>query len=245
MESIGTLASGVAHDLNNILAPIMMSVPLLRGPLSEESRESIITTIEMSAERGAQNRENKSLAFGRGLDGERKAMSVKGSISELAKIMRETFPKDIRVETDTPTEIWPIIADGTQIHQVLLNLCVNARDAMPAGGRLRISVENLEVDAPYAATLADVQPGRYVLVNVRDDGGGIPAEILDRIFDPFFTTKGIGKGTGLGLSTVLGIVKSHGGAVNATTETGKGTTFHVYFPAAPANESVAGPGRSA
>ncbi len=243
MESIGTLASGVAHDLNNILAPIMMSVPLLRGPLSAESREGIISTIEMSAERGAQI-VKQVLAFGRGLEGERKPMSVRASISELAKIMRETFPKDIRVETSTAADLWLVFGDPTQIHQVLLNLCVNARDAMPSGGRLRLKVRNLEVDAHYAAIVSELKPGRYVLVEVQDDGTGIPPEIVDRIFDPFFTTKGVGKGTGLGLSTVLGIVKSHGGAVQVNTEPGKGTTFSVYLPAAP-EEAVEGGGASA
>lgn len=243
MESIGTLASGVAHDLNNILAPIMMSVPLLRGPLTPESREGIITTIEMSAERGAQI-VKQVLAFGRGLEGERKPMSLRASISELTKIMRETFPKDIRVESSTASDLWLVTGDPTQIHQILLNLCVNARDAMPMGGRLRLAVSNLDVDANYAATVNDVKPGRYVLVEVQDDGSGIPPEIVERIFDPFFTTKGVGKGTGLGLSTVLGIVKSHGGAVHVNTEVGKGTTFYVYLPAA-AEEAVAAAGQSA
>jgi PAS domain S-box-containing protein len=238
MESIGTLASGVAHDLNNILAPIMMSVPLLRGELSAESRDSIITTVEMSAERGAQI-VKQVLAFGRGLEGERRIMSVRSSISELGKIMRETFPKDVRVELDTASELWPVNADATQIHQVLLNLCVNARDAMPNGGRLKMSARNMEVDANYAAMLTDVSAGRYVVVGVADEGTGIPQEILGRIFDPFFTTKGVGKGTGLGLSTVLGIVKSHGGGIQVSSEMGKGTTFQVYLPAAAESDQIA------
>jgi PAS domain S-box-containing protein len=239
MESIGTLASGVAHDLNNILAPIMMSVPLLRTNLSPESRDSIITTIEMSAERGAQI-VKQVLAFGRGLDGEKQPMSVLASISELGKIMRQTFPKDISVETDTESDLWMVMGDATQLHQVLLNLCVNARDAMPNGGMLKLSARNVEVDENYAAMLADVKAGRYVVVRVIDEGTGIPPEILGRIFDPFFTTKGVGKGTGLGLSTVLGIVKSHGGAIQVSSEIGKGTVFQVYLPAVEESERAEG-----
>lgn len=230
MESIGTLASGVAHDLNNILAPIMMSVPLLRGPLTSESRENIITTIEMSALRGAQI-VKQVLAFGRGLEGERKPLQVKISINEMGKIMRETFPKDIRVEVEYAPDLWQVVGDATQVHQILLNLCVNARDAMGNGGRLKVSARNVNVDANYAAMLSGISAGGYVLMEVADDGSGIPPEVMERIFDPFFTTKGIGQGTGLGLSTTLGIVRSHGGAIQVTSEPGKGTTFHVYLPA--------------
>lgn len=231
MESIGTLASGVAHDLNNILAPIMMSCELLRHDIAPESRQEIISTIAMSAERGAQI-VRQVLAFGRGLEGERRPLSAKASIKELAKILTETLPKGIRLDVEISPELWPIVGDSTQIHQVLLNLCVNARDAMPEGGRMRIAARNVEIDANYASMLTEITPGSYVLIEVADTGTGIPPEIIDRIFDPFFTTKGVGKGTGLGLSTVLGIVKSHGGGIQVTSEPGKGTTFNVYLPSA-------------
>jgi PAS domain S-box-containing protein len=237
MESIGTLASGVAHDLNNILAPIMMSVPLLRQDLTKESREGIITTIEMSADRGAQI-VKQVLTFGRGLEGERKPISVATAIRELEKIARETFPKGIRVEVDLAPDLWPILGDSIQIHQVLLNLCVNARDAMPNGGRLRLSASNREVDDNYAAMIPEISPGRHVLITAIDEGVGIPPEIIERIFDPFFTTKAVGQGTGLGLSTVLGIVKSHGGAVQVASEPDKGTTFQVYLPALAQDHAV-------
>jgi len=230
MESIGTLASGVAHDLNNILAPIMMSVPILRRPLSEEKRNEIITTIEMSASRGAEI-VKQVLTFGRGLEGERTPLQVIVLIKEMVKIARETFPRNIAINTSNGADVWRVSGDATQLHQVLLNLCVNARDAMPAGGELTVGVRNFEVDASYASMIPDGRTGPHVLLRVSDTGTGMPSEVVERIFDPFFTTKGVGKGTGLGLSTVLGIVKSHGGFLRVHTEPGKGTTFEVYLPA--------------
>ncbi len=232
MESIGTLASGVAHDLNNILSPIMMSAPLLRRDLPSEKRDEIVTAIEMSVERGAQI-VKQVLAFGRGLEGDKQLLQVGNLIKELVKIMSETFPKDIRIECSPDPELWPLMGDATQLHQVLLNLSVNARDAMPDGGRLRISAVNQAFDESYASMVAEAVPGSYVLLEISDTGSGIPPEIIERIYDPFFTTKGIGKGTGLGLSTVHGIVKSHGGFIKVLTQVGKGTTFQVYLPASP------------
>lgn len=237
MESIGTLASGVAHDLNNILSPIMMSAPLLRRDLPGEKRDEIVTAIEMSAERGAQI-VKQVLAFGRGLEGDKQLLQVGNLIKELVKIMSETFPKDIRIECSPATELWPVMGDATQLHQVLLNLSVNARDAMPDGGRLRLSAVNQAFDESYASMVAEAVPGSYVLLEVSDTGSGIPPEIVERIFDPFFTTKGVGKGTGLGLSTVHGIVKSHGGFIKVLTQVGKGTTFQVYLPASPQHRGV-------
>jgi PAS domain S-box-containing protein len=237
MESIGTLASGVAHDLNNILAPIMMSVPVLRRELNEAQREEIISTIEMSAERGAQIIK-QVLTFGRGLEGERCSLQAGALIREMMKIMRGTFPKNLAIECSIEPELWPVVGDATQLHQVLLNLCVNARDAMPDGGKLRISARNLDLDASYASMLPEAKSGPYVLIEVSDTGTGIPAEIVERIFDPFFTTKGVGKGTGLGLSTVLGIVKSHGGFIVVNSQPGKGTTFQVYFPSSPEGDGA-------
>jgi CheY-like chemotaxis protein len=148
------------------------------------------------------------------------------------KIMRGTFPKDLTIEATIEPQLHPVIGDATQLHQVLLNLCVNARDAMPDGGKLRLRAANLDLDSSYASMLADATPGLHVLLEVSDTGSGIPPEVLERIFEPFFTTKGLGQGTGLGLSTVLGIVKSHGGFLNVKSEPGKGTTFQVYLPAA-------------
>ncbi len=246
IESIGTLASGVAHDLNNILAPIMMSAPILRREnLSADERERIIAAIESSAERGAQI-VRQVLTFGRGLDGERKPLEVGALVGELLTIMRGTFPKDLLIESLLDPHLWPAIGDATQLHQILLNLCVNARDAMPGGGTLRLQAANVELDASFASMLPGAAPGPHILIEVSDTGTGIPPEIVERIFDPFFTTKGVGEGTGLGLSTVLGIVKSHGGFIQVNTQPGVGTAFQVYLPASPGHEaSLADPSQKA
>ncbi|HEX8680031.1 MAG TPA: PAS domain-containing protein, partial [Chthoniobacterales bacterium] len=229
LESIGTLASGVAHDLNNVLAPILMSAPILRDELTEGVRNQIVDTIEKSAERGAQI-VKQVLTFARGVDGERVLLDPRHIIKEMAEIADQTFPKTIQVTTAYAEDIALVEGDPTQLHQVLLNLAVNARDAMPAGGKIILSAANFEVDEHYAAMTPGTTPGPHVLINVTDTGGGIPAHVMAKMFDPFFTTKEIGKGTGLGLSTVLGIVKSHHGAVNAYS-TPAGTTFRVLLPA--------------
>jgi PAS domain S-box-containing protein len=230
LESIGTLASGVAHDLNNILSPILMSAPLLREPLPADALEMLVSTIETSAQRGA-SIVKQVLTFARGVEGERMPLQPKHLLCEMERIAFETFPKSIGISNSVSPDLWLVEGDATQLHQVLLNLCVNARDAMPEGGRLKISAENFHVDEHYAAMLPGAKPGRYVQLAVADTGTGIPVEILDQIFDPFFTTKEPGKGTGLGLSTVMGITKSHGGFVNVYSEPGKGTTFRVFLPA--------------
>ena len=237
MESIGTLAGGIAHDLNNILAPIMMSATVLRGNLTAELRESIISTIEMSAERGAQIIK-QVLTFGRGAEGEKRPLQLASVIEEVMKIMRGTFPKDIIITSVVSPSLWPMLGDATQLHQVLLNLCVNARDAMPRGGMLRLQASNLDLDASYASMFPEAAPGPHIYLEVSDTGEGIPPEVVERIFDPFFTTKGVGKGTGLGLSTVLGIIKSHRGFIRVKTAPGAGTTFQIHLPASPSQETA-------
>ena len=232
MESIGTLAGGVAHDLNNILAPIMMSAPLLRQGLGPRETETLVHNIETSAQRGA-DIVKQLLAFARGMEGERVVVNLRHMVDEMAKIVRETFPKNITVQAKASRDLWPIVGDPTHVHQVLLNLCINARDAMPNGGSITIAAENMSVDEHYANFDPDAKPGPYVVLRVTDTGTGIPQEILDKIFDPFFTTKEHGKGTGLGLSTVLCIAKSHNGFLNVLSEVGKGTTFSCFFPATP------------
>ena len=231
MESIGTLAGGVAHDLNNVLSPIMMAIDLLKLDASgNPKRLQLLDTIRASARRGA-DLVRQVLSFARGLEGERIAVDLHHLVDDLRGIITETFPRKITIETEIPSNLWPIIGDATQIHQVLLNLAVNARDAMPEGGTLTFAADNLEVDAQYAGTGQEVRPGPYVMIAVTDTGTGMPPEVRDRIFEPFFTTKEIGKGTGLGLSTVHAITKSHGGFLTVDSEMGHGTTFKVFLPA--------------
>jgi PAS domain S-box-containing protein len=230
MESIGTLAGGVAHDLNNILAPIMMSIHLLKGFADDPEAKDILETIEASAKRGA-DIVKQVLSFARGLEGERVEVQPKHLIKDLETIIKDTFPRDIRLQFSVPNNAWMILGDATQIHQILLNLCINARDAMPGGGSLTIGVENCTLDEHYAAMNSQAKAGRHVLISVTDSGTGMPPELLDKIFEPFFTTKERGQGTGLGLSTVFAIVKSHGGFINVYSEVGKGTNFKIYLPA--------------
>jgi len=230
MESIGTLAGGIAHDLNNILAPILMSIDILKSDSDSPETTKILETIEVSAKRGA-DIVRQVLSFARGMEGERVEVQPKHLLNDLENIIKNTFPKDIRLQFSIPNDTWTVLGDPTQVHQILLNLCVNARDAMPNGGNLTITTENCALDEQYAAMNLQAKPGRYVVISVTDSGTGIQPKILDKIFEPFFTTKELSKGTGLGLSTVLAIVKSHEGIINVYSEPGKGTTFRVYLPA--------------
>jgi two-component system, cell cycle sensor histidine kinase and response regulator CckA len=237
LESIGTLAGGIAHDLNNILAPITMGVELLRMDPRSDRASSLIENIERSARKGA-DLVKQVLLFARGLEGNRAAIRPKYLVREVETFINNTFPKSIRFSATTPVDIWPILGDETQLHQVLLNLCVNARDAMPAGGEIKIRLSNLEIDSQYAAMNPLLTPGRYVTIDVQDTGTGMPRHVLDRVFEPFFTTKPIGEGTGLGLSTALGIVRGHHGVIEVTSDVGQGTQFRVLLPASPDESPV-------
>ncbi|AFY47963.1 PAS domain S-box [Nostoc sp. PCC 7524] len=237
LESIGTLASGIAHDLNNVLAPILMTAQLLESQIQEERSRRLLPILINNSKRGA-NLIKQVLSFTRGLEGERTLLQLRHLITEIQQIIQETFPKSIAVVTQIPQQLWTVSGDATQLHQVLMNLCVNARDAMPNGGTLKIAAANLLIDENYTRMNLDAQVGPYVVVTVSDTGTGISADILDRIFEPFFTTKELGEGTGLGLATVLGIVKSHGGFLNVSTEEGKGSEFKVYVPAQDSQEIV-------
>jgi len=230
IEGIGTLATGMAHDLNNILAPILMSAGYLRWDIPADEREKAIGRIELSVKRGAEIIQ-QVLTFGRGIDGERAAVKPAELLAEIAEIIGQTFPKNIILEVDSQPNLGPLLGDRTQIHQVLLNLCVNARDAMPKGGHLRLRVNTATLTEPMAALPTPAQPGPYIVFEVADTGCGIGAADRERIFDPFFTTKEVGKGTGLGLSTALGIVQSHRGVVTVESEPNRGTTFKVFLPA--------------
>jgi PAS domain S-box-containing protein len=243
LESIGVLAGSVAHDFNNLLNPILMAVKLLREERPEEERQHLLTTLQLSAERGAEI-VRQLLSFAGGSDGERAPVQVRHLINEVKSILEHTFPKTIRLEVAPGGDLAPVFADATQLAQVLMNLCVNARDAMPAGGRLTIAADSITLDREAAKLDAAARPGPYVRLTVADTGTGIAAEIIDRIFDPFFTTKEKSKGTGLGLSTVLGIVKSHRGFVTLDSKVGAGSRFAVYLPALPEGEAGAsGPAR--
>lgn len=236
MESIGTLASGIAHDLNNILSPILASVHLLRMNLPEEKRDQILTMLENNTIRGA-DLVKQVLAFAKGLDGERTIIQVRHLVEEIRLIADETFSKKIKITTNVPRELWLIYGDPTQLHQILMNLSVNARDAMPDGGQLSISGENVWIDRDYTRFHLDAKEGHYICIRVKDTGTGISPTNLDKIFEPFFTTKEISQGTGLGLSTVIGIVRSHGGFIKVASQLGQGTEFKIYLPAAPENQA--------
>lgn len=192
----------------------------------------MLDTIELCAQRGA-DITRQLLTFARGTPGARVPIPVRHLLREMDQILRETFPRDIRSSVGIPSELWAVQGDATQLHQALMNLCLNARDAMPDGGELKVRARNVEVNAALAGISPGAQPGPHVCLSVMDTGTGIPPELLDRIFDPFFTTKEVGKGTGLGLASVLGIVRGHGGFIRVTSEVGQGTTFELYFPASP------------
>jgi two-component system cell cycle sensor histidine kinase/response regulator CckA len=237
MESIGTLAGGIAHDLNNVLSPILMAVQMLQLKVKDESSRHLLEILMTNAERGG-NMVRQVLSFARGVEGERVALQPKHLIKEIVKIMQETLPKSIAISFHAPDDLWVISADATQVHQVLMNLCVNARDAMLNGGAITIRAENVFVDENYARMHLEAKPGRFVVITVADTGTGMSPDIQSRIFEPFFTTKDMTKGTGLGLSTALTIVKSHGGFVNVYSEVGKGSQFSMYFPSFEKEEAV-------
>lgn len=233
MESIGTLAGGIAHDLNNVLTPIMMSIELLEpDPSCDPERAALLDSIRISCHRGAAL-VRQVLSFARGLEGRRTPVSPRHLIAELQGLLAGTFPRNIETIVRVADDVWEVSGDPTQLQQVLLNLAVNARDAMPHGGTLTLTAANIVLDSQYAGTSHTASSGNHVVFQVSDTGQGIPLEIRERIFDPFFTTKEPGRGTGLGLATVHAVVKSHAGSVTVESELGHGTTFTIYLPAAP------------
>ena len=230
MESIGMLAGGIAHDLNNVLAPIVMATQLLQLRYTDADSQKLLSTVEASAQRGAEL-VRQVLTFARGLEGQRLLVHPKSLVRDVERLLSDTVGKSIEVATHFEPDLWPVPGDPTQLHQVLMNLCINARDAMPQGGRLSLSARNVRVDEQYAAMSPELHPGLYVAFEVQDTGLGIPPEIRHRIFEPFFTTKKPGHGTGLGLSTARTIVKNHDGVISLESEMGRGTTFRIFLPA--------------
>jgi PAS domain S-box-containing protein len=230
LESVGTMASGLLHDLNNILTPIILAVPFMKEKLKDETSQDILRTLESSAKRG-EGVVRQLMSFVRGMQGEHVTLQLKHLLWELLNFVSETFPPMIKVRRHCPKGIWNVEGDATQLYQVLMNLSINARDAMPNGGTLAIDLQNVVLNEQEASLHFKAQPGPYVVLSVKDAGTGISPEIINQIFDPFFTTKEPGKGTGLGLSSVLSIVKSHGGFIDVLSEINKGTEFKVFLPA--------------
>ena len=230
LESIGTLAGGIAHDLNNVLTPILMGAKLLASDRVPANREGLLNTMVASAQRGA-GLIQKMLSFAGGIRGDRSRVRIGQIVNETQGLLDHTLPKSIQIESTIETGCPTVIGDSTEISQILMNLCINARDAMPDGGRLLIEARSIILNGNSGKLHPDAKPGSYLMLEVTDTGFGMSNEVLDRIFDPFYTTKEIGKGTGLGLATVQGIVKSHGGFILVYSEVGRGSKFSVYLPA--------------
>ncbi len=230
LETVGLLASGIAHDLNNVLAPILMASQNLLNEITDEGQADLLRSVEASARRGG-TLVHQILSFARGTEGERLPLQIKQLLHEFQKVAKDTFPRSIQIVTQFGKNIGSIVANRTQLYQAIMNLCVNARDAMPDGGILQIEASNVNLDGTFVGRFPPAAPGEYVLLRITDNGIGIAENVVDKIFDPFFTTKEAGKGTGLGLSTVLGIVKRHAGFLEVSSKLGKGTRFSVYLPA--------------
>lgn len=229
LESVGVLASGIAHDFNNLLTPILMATKLLQEERDQEERQHLLTTLQASAERGAEVI-RQLLAFTGGTDSQQTVVQLRHVLKEVKSILDHTFPKTIQIAMMLPDDLPPVMGDTTQLSQVFMNLCVNARDAMPIGGALTITATQVILDQKYARHHLEALPGPYVAVCVADSGSGIPPQVLDKVFDPFFTTKAQDRGTGLGLSTALGIIKGFGGFMDVASALGQGTRFTFFLP---------------
>ena len=243
LESLGTLAGGIAHDLNNVLAPITMSLDLLRKKITDPGARKNIDRLESSAQRG-RDIVKQVLLFARGSEQDFAPQQLRYIIREITGIIHETFPRNIHLTTAIDSDLAYVMGDATQLHQVLMNLCVNARDAMPDGGDLTIAVSNTTLSEADTKARLGASAGDHIVLSITDTGTGIPRELQERIFEPFFTTKDPGKGTGLGLSTVYAIVKDHKGFIDLYSEPGRGTTFRIYIPAVQ-HEEAAGPAAGA
>lgn len=231
LEAIGTLAGGIAHDFNNLLGAILSYAGILKNRLVGDTvAQQELEIIEKSAERGAELTK-KLLGFARKGQYQKTIFDVNGVIRETKAILARTLDSRIKIYQELAADLWSVRGDATQILQVIMNLCINSRDAMPSGGELYLASHNVIIDTSAKKGPGQPTPGRYVLITIRDTGMGIPADIQGRVFDPFFTTKEVGKGTGLGLAMVYGIVQSHGGSVSFQSTQGEGTTFELLLPA--------------
>jgi len=237
LDSLGRLAAGVAHDLNNFILPILVAEGLLRETITDPSQLDLLDTIESSALRSAKVL-RQLLSFGRGASGDRRPMRLNAAVEEISSLIRDTFPKNVSLRLEMRADDVSVLADPTQIQQVLMNLCVNARDAMPSGGMLTLRLGLADIDATMAGKYPGSKPGSYAVLSVKDSGMGIAPEHLANIFDPFFTTKTPDKGTGLGLASVFGIIESHGGFVQVDSNLGSGSEFHVYLCAHRAEQTA-------
>ena len=230
MESLGTMAGGITHDLNNVFQPIRLATELLRDELSDPQQLALVDLLDSSARRGAEL-VGQVLTFARGAAVERSPVRLERVVEDALQVVCKTCPKHITISTEWADDIWTVSADATQLHQVIMNLCLNSVDALPHGGVITVGIENREIDEQFARMHLDAATGAHVALRVTDNGTGMSAETRDRIFEPFFTTKGLEKGTGLGLATVYGIVKGHGGFITVYSEPGAGTSFTVFLPA--------------
>ncbi len=235
IESLGTLAGGISHDLNNVLTPVILGVEALKRLKMDERGMAILNSVGQSLSRG-RDIVKQVVTFARGVEGGTMLIQPRYIVKEAVTLMKETFPKSIAIVENIPKSLWLINGDATRINQLVMNLGVNARDAMPDGGILYVSAENVMIDEQFAVLKPGSKPGPYVLLIVQDTGIGMSQEVKERIFEPFFTTKEAGKGTGLGLSIVHSIVKNHGGFIIVDSEPGKSTTFKVYLPAIEVSE---------
>ena len=235
LDCIGTLAAGVAHDLNNVLGPIRNTVRVLRAGMADPSSQRLLAALEVSAGKGIEM-VRQVLSFASGSRADKGELQIGYLIRAIVKVCRATFPRNISIHADIPRDLATLLGDPAQIHQMLFNLCLNARDAMPRGGALRISAKDRSIAADALGSFPEARAGPYLQLEVSDMGEGIPPRILHQIFDPFFTTKQAGQGTGLGLYTVARIVKQHKGFVRVKSHLEEGTTFEIYLPALPRKE---------
>lgn len=230
LENIGMLTAGIAHDFNNVLATVMMGLPLLRDHIADPGLKKVAASMERSIERGT-GLIRQLLGFAHSSTGGAQVIDPHQIVRELANVIRQTFPETLTIRDALPDTLPPIRANATEVHQVLLNLCVNARDAMPQDGTLTISARSERIDAVAAAALPGGRAGHFVAIEIADTGTGIAPDVIERIWEPFFTTKGLGRGTGLGLATVKRILGKYEGFVRLRSEIGRGTSISVYFPA--------------